>query len=131
MSQKNLLLFVLVWGLLLMLVYSMKQNAYREFIAQKEQLVKFEKEAAEIGMLKKRFGDRKTTRRLIDTLRRIATPKKEFVKGNTKVLEFDQLDHSKLNALLRKIGNSGLVIKKLHIAKVDDLHAKLRLELAK
>ena len=131
MSQKNILLFALVSVLLLLLLHNMKQNAYHDFVSQKEQLVTFEKEAKEIGQLKKRFADKKATRRTLETLSRIAKPKKEFIKGNTKILEFDQLESGKLNTLLRKIENSGLKIKRLRITRIDDLHAKVRLEIAK
>ncbi len=131
MSQRNLFLFVLLSLLLLGLLYSMKQNAYKAFVEQKTQLQTFEKEAKEIGMLKKRFSDKKVKQRTLLTIKRIATPQKEFVKGNLKILVFDQLDGRKLNALLRKIENSGLQIKRLVVSRIDDLHAKVRLEIVK
>ncbi len=131
MSQKNLLLFALVSLLLLGLFYTMKQNAEQAFREQRVLLHTFEKEATEIGMLKKRFSDKKAKQRTLLALKRIATPQKEFVKGNLKIILFDQLDAGKLNALLRKIANSGLQIKRLLISRIDDLHAKVRLEIAK
>ncbi len=130
MSQKNLLLFALVALLMLAVAYNMKRHAYEDFVDQKSQLVRFEKEAREIGMLKKRFG-KQATKRQIATLKRIAAPQKELVKSDRKILVFDQLDATKLNALLRKIANSGLRIKKLAVSRIDDLHAKVRVEIAK
>jgi len=131
MSQKNIILFAIVSVLLLLFVYNMKQNAYKEFLAQKEQLSTFEKEAKEIGALKKRFADKKANQRLLATLKRIAVPSKELEKSKRKILEFDQLNAQKLNALLRKIENSSLKIKRLAVDRTDDLHAKVRLEIAK
>lgn len=131
MSQKNVLLFSLLSLLLLLLLYNMERHAREDFLAQKAQLVTFEKEAKEIGMLKKRFGDKKATRRALESLKRISTPQKEFVKGSSRVLVFEQLDGDKLNALLRKIANSGIVLKRLQVSRTDDLHAKVRLEMVK
>jgi len=112
-------------------VYNMKQNAKAEFVTQKEQLVTFEKEAREIGQLKKRFADKRANRRLLETLKRIAKPSKEMDKSKEKILEFERLNAQKLNALLRKIENSSLKIKRLTVRRIDDLHANVRLEVAK
>ena len=131
MSQKNILLFAVVSLLMLLVIYNMKQNAKATFLSQKEQLVTFEKEAKEIGQLKKRFADKRANRRLLETLKRIAKPSKELDKSKEKILEFDQLNAQKLNALLRKIENSSLKIKRLTVNRIDDLHAKVRLEIAK
>ncbi len=131
MSQKNIILFGLLSLLLLLLFYTMKQRAKEEFLAQKAQLVTFEKEAREIGELKKRFSDRRTNQRVLGTLKRIASPSKAYEKGKLKILEFDQLNAQKLNTLLRKIENSGLKIKRLSVSRIDDLHAKVHLEIAK
>ena len=131
MSQKNILLFALLSVLLLFMVYRMREDARENFVSQKEQVSTFEKEAKEIGMLKKRFGDKKATKRAFEQLKRVASVHKEFVKGKSRILIFDQLDTVKLNALMRKIANSGLVIKHLTVTRIDDLHAKVRLELAK
>ena len=131
MSQKNILLFAVVSVLMLLVIYNMKQNAKVTFLSQKEQLVTFEKEAKEIGQLKKRFADKRANRRLLETLKRIAKPSKELDKSKEKILEFDQLNAQKLNALLRKIENSSLKIKRLTVNRIDDLHAKVRLEIAK
>jgi len=131
MSQKNILLFSLLSLLLLLLLYNMERHAREDFLAQKAQLATFEKEAKEIGMLKKRFGDKKTTQRALESLKRISTPQKEFVKGSSRILVFEQLNGNKLNALLRKIANSGIVIKRLQVSRTDDLHAKVRLEMVK
>ena len=131
MSQKNILLFTVVSVLMLLVIYNMKQNAKATFLSQKEQLVTFEKEAKEIGQLKKRFADKRANRRLLETLKRIAKPSKELDKSKEKILEFEQLKAQKLNALLRKIENSSLKIKRLTVNRIDDLHAKVRLEIAK
>ena len=131
MSQKNILLFALVSLLAILVVYNMKQNAKAEFVTQKEQLVTFEKEAREIGQLKKRFADKRANRRLLETLKRIAKPSKEMDKSKEKILEFERLNAQKLNALLRKIENSSLKIKRLTVRRIDDLHANVRLEVAK
>ena len=131
MSQKNILLFVLVSVLILSVIYSMKENAKAVFLSQKEQLATFEKEAIEIGQLKKRFADKRANKRLLETLKRIAKPSRELDKSKEKILEFDQLNTQKLNTLLRKIENSSLKIKRLTVNRIDDLHAKVRLEIVK
>ncbi|RUM68073.1 MAG: hypothetical protein DSZ05_01690 [Sulfurospirillum sp.] len=131
MSQKNILLFALISFLLILLLYNIKQNARAEFVAQKEQLMTFEKEAKEIGQLKKRFADKRANRRLLETLKRIAKPSRELDKTKEKILEFEGLDAQKLNALLRKIENSSLKIKRLRVKRIDDLHADVHLEIAK
>ncbi len=130
MSQRNILLFALLSLLLLLLVYRMRNEAMEAFISQKEQVATFENEAKEIAMLKKRFGDKKATKTALERLRRIATPQKSFLKGKHRIVVFDQLDSTKLNALIRKIANSGLVIRHLTVTRTDDLHARVRLELA-
>lgn len=131
MSQKNLLLFALLSLLLFGILYTMKQNAAEAFREEKRQLASFEKEAKEIGMLKKRFSDKRAQERTLLAIKRIATPKKELTKGKLKIMEFDLLDGTKLNALLRKVENSGLQIQRLMVDRIDDLHAKVRLEIVR
>ncbi len=131
MSQKNLIIFAVVSILVLLLANSFKNSAYEEYLQQKEQLVTFEKEAEEIGALKKRFGDKKSANRFINNLKRVASPSNEKNRGNSIIYDFDDLNNQKLNLLLRKIENSGIKIKELKITRVDPQKAKVRLEVLK
>ena len=131
MTQKNTLIFIIVALLLLLLAYNMKSDAYHTYLEQKEQLVTFKKEAQEIGALKKRFKDKSAIRRLIDSLQRIAKPTKDYSKSKVRILVFENLQNSALNAILRKVENSGLKVKKLEVNRVDAQNAKVRLEIQK
>ncbi len=131
MTQKNTFIFIIVSVLLLLMVYNMKNNAYHTYIEKKEQLVTFKQEAREIGALKKRFKDKSATRRLISTLEKLAKPSKDYDKSKVHILVFENLPNNVLNAILRKIENSGLKVKKLEVNRVDAKNAKVRLEIQK
>ncbi len=131
MSQKNLIVFAVVSMLVLLLANGYKKSSYEEYLQKKKQLVTFEKEAEEISVLKKRFGDKKSARRLINTLKRVASPTNEKSRPGSVVYDFDNLNNQKLNLLLRKIENSGIKIKELKITRVQPQKAKVRLEVAK
>ncbi len=131
MTQKNTLIFVVVSILLLALFYHLKSDAKEDYFEQKKQLVLFQKEAKEIGALKKRFKDKSMTRRLIASLERISKPTKDQSKSKVRVLVFENLGNNALNAILRKVENSGLKVKKLQIQRVDAQKAKVRLEIKK
>ena len=131
MTQKNTFIFIIVSVLLLLMVYNMKNNAYHTYIEKKEQLVTFKQEAREIGALKKRFKDKSATRRLIATLEKLAKPSKDYDKSKVHILVFENLPNNVLNAILRKIENSGLKVKKLEVNRVDAKNAKVRLEIQK
>ncbi len=131
MTQKNTLIFVVISVLLLALFYHLKNDAKEAYFEQKEQLVLFQKEAKEIGALKKRFKDKSMTRRLIASLERISKPTKDQSKSKVRVLVFENLGNNALNAILRKVENSGLKVKKLQIQRLDAQKAKVQLEIKK
>jgi len=131
MSQKNSIYFLIVSVLVLLLAYNMKNGAYNDFIEKKEQLVIFEKEANEIGTLKKNFQEKKIQKRLLSSLEKISKPSKDYEKTNLRILEFDNLNAATLNQLLKKIENSTLVVKKLTIERISSTNAKVQLEIKK
>ena len=131
MSRKHVMLFAVLVLVLLSVVYFMKRNSYNRLLEQQRYLVTFEQEAKEIGTLKKKFSDKQAIRRQIAMLERIAKPSKVFDKGKKKVLEFDDLNAQTLDMLMRKIANSTLRITRLSLTRIDDLRAKLRVEIAR
>ncbi len=131
MSRKHVMLFAALVLVLLSIVYFMKRNSYNRLLEQQRYLVTFEQEAKEIGTLKKKFSDKQAIRRQIAMLERIAKPSKVFDKGKKKVLEFDDLNAQTLDTLMRKIANSTLRITRLSLTRIDDLRAKLRVEIAR
>ncbi len=131
MTQKNILIFILISILSLGFFYNLKKSAKDDYFEQKEQLVLFQKEAKEIGALKKRFKDKSAAKRVISSLKNIAKPVKDQKKSKVRVLVFENLGNNALNAILRKIENSGLKVKKLQIQRVDAQNAKVRLEIKK
>ena len=126
-----MMLFAALVLVLLSIVYFMKRNSYNRLLEQQRYLVTFEQEAKEIGTLKKKFSDKQAIRRQIAMLERIAKPSKVFDKGKKKVLEFDDLNAQTLDTLMRKIANSTLRITRLSLTRIDDLRAKLRVEIAR
>lgn len=131
MSRKHVMLFAALVLVLLSIVYFMKRNSYNRLLEQQRYLVTFEQGAKEIGTLKKKFSDKQAIRRQIAMLERIAKPSKVFDKGKKKVLEFDDLNAQTLDTLMRKIANSTLRITRLSLTRIDDLRAKLRVEIAR
>ena len=125
------MLFAAFILILLSIVYFMKRNSYNRLLEQQRYLVTFEQEAKEIGTLKKKFSDKQAIRRQIAMLERIAKPAKVFDKGKKKVLEFDDLNAQTLDTLMRKLANSTLRIARISLTRIDDLHAKLRVEIAR
>ncbi len=131
MTQKRFILFAVFSLLLLLFVYVKKEGAKKEYFAKKVELLTFEKEAKELAVLKSRYNDKKTTTRLISTLKRIKAPSKDFMKQDIRVLEFEKLDARVLNQLIKKIQNATCVITKLEITRESDTDAKLRVEIKK
>ncbi len=131
MTQKRFILFVVLSLVLLLFVYIKKEGAKKEYLVQKVELLAFEKEAKELAVLKNKYKDKKTTARLISSLKRIKAPSKDFTKQDIRVLEFEKLDIRALNQLIKKIQNATFVITKLEIIRESDTDAKLRVEIKK
>jgi hypothetical protein len=129
MSQKQSLLFFLVAFLLLFTLYMMGANAKRDYFREKENLELFAQEAKSLAGLKSKFGDKKVLERTIKSLNRIATPSRDFKKSDIRVLVYENLSSSKLNTLLRKIGNSTLNLKRVEIKRQNANLATVRLEI--
>ncbi len=131
MSQKNLIIFVVSSILVLLIAYSMKNSAQKEYMQSKQELTVFDKEVKELAALKKRFGNKKNIKRVIETLKRAVKPSSEKNRGATILYDFENLNNQKLNVLLRKIENSGIKVKELRITRTDPQNAKVSLEVFK
>ncbi len=131
MTQKRFILFVALSLVLLLFVYLKKESAKKEYLAQKVELLIFEKEAKELAVLKNKYKDKKVTTRLISSLKKIKAPSKDFTKQDVRVLEFEKLDVRVLNRLIKKIQNATFVITKLEIIRESDTDAKIRVEIKK
>ena len=131
MTRNRFLIFVALGLVLLLFTYIQKERSKDAYISQKEDLLIFEKEAKELGGLKSKHKDKKTTQRAIASLIKIKTTSKDFTKSDSRVLEFDALDKRALNQLIKKIQNSTLEIRKLDIIRESESVAKLRVEIKK
>lgn len=131
MTQKRFILFVALSLVLLLFVYIKKQSAKEKYLAQKVELLAFEKEAKELAVLKNKYKDKKITTRLISSIKKIKAPSKDFTKQDIRVLEFEKLDTRVLNQLIKKIQNATFVITKFEIIRESDTDAKLRVEIKK
>lgn len=115
--------------MVLFVLYMMGANAKKQYFAEQENLALFTQEAKSLAGLKSKFGDKKVMQRTLKTLMRIAPVGKDFKRSDARVLVFENLSASTLDALLRKIENSTLNIKKLLITRLNDTSATLRLEI--
>ena len=131
MTKNRLLLFVGLGLVFILFAYVQKNRAQEAYLSQKENLLVFEKEAKELGSLKSKHRDKKVSKRVLDNLKRIKEPSKDYKKSDTRVLEFSQLDNKVLNRLIKKVQNSTLEIRKLDIIRESDENAMLRLEIKK
>lgn len=131
MSRNRFLLFALLGVILLLFAYIQKERARDAYMSQKEALLVFEKEAKELGGLKSKHKDKKLIQRTIKYLQKIKATSKDFIKSDSRVLEFDNLDKSVLNQLVKKIQNSTLEVRKLDIIRESASTAKLRVEIKK
>ncbi len=131
MSRNRFLLFALLGVILLLFAYIQKERARDAYMSQKEALLVFEKEAKELGGLKSKHKDKKLIQRTIKYLQKIKATSKDFIKSDSRVLEFDNLDKSVLNQLVKKIQNSTLEVRKLDIIRESASTAKLRMEIKK
>ncbi len=131
MSQKQSLFFITGLLAILIVVFMLGNNAKKSYLQEKQVLETFEREASSLGVLKRKFGDKKVYERTIKNLNRIAAPSKDFKKGDRRVQIYENLSPSTLNVLLRKIANSTLNIKKLEINRINPTSATVRLEIKK
>ncbi len=129
MRESRFIAFVLLFTLLLIFIYIQKQRVANEYMQKKEALIAFEKEAQELGTLKLKYKDKRLSSRALESLKRIESPSKDYVKSNLQVLEFDGLDLEKLNRVIKKIQNSTLKLNKLEIIRVDDTTSKIKMEI--
>jgi hypothetical protein len=126
---RNLLLVSISLGIVILLfTYIQKEDAKKSYMSQKEDLILFEKEAKELGVLKTKHKDKKLTKRIVDALRSIKSPAKDYKMAGTRVLEFDDVDARVLNRLIKKIQNSTLNLTKLDILRDSESSSKLRVE---
>lgn len=131
MSRDRFILFTLLAVILLVFTYVKKENAKDVYMSQKEDLLIFEKEAKELGGLKSKHKDKKLIQKTLRYLQKIKAPSKDYTKSDSRVLEFENLDKSLLNQLIKKIQNSTLEIRKLDIIRESTTSAKLRVEIKK
>ncbi len=121
-----ILIAVLIFGVIFL--YIATQNIKDEYISQKRSLLEFELEAKELQNLTKKYDNQKESYRYINSLKNSYHVAKEYKKRDILVLEFDNLNKSSLNSLIKKIANSSLVIKKIVIFK-ESQKAILRVEI--
>ncbi len=131
MSKRNLLIFLSVIIVLFGLLFSMVQGVKSEFYEKKSEIEVFKKEAQELAQLKKKYKNKKKTKKIISSLKRVAKVSKDFTKSDQRVLLFDKLNRSVLNKLVKKIINSSLELKKIIINRSEDGSAILRVEIKK
>jgi len=128
MSLKQSLLFFVGAMLSLLVLFIMGQNARKSYLTQKSALESFSAQARSLAGLKAKFGSKEHTKKVLDSLNRIAAPARDFKKSELRVLVYENLKISTLDALVRKIQNSTLDIKKLEIVRQDNEKATLRME---
>ncbi len=131
MSKRNLLIFLSVIIVLFGLLFSMVQGVKSEFYEKKSEIEVFKKEAQELAQLKKKYKNKKKTKKIISSLKRVAKVSKDFTKSDQRVLLFDKLNRLVLNKLVKKIINSSLELKKIIINRSEDGSAILRVEIKK
>ena len=130
MSKRDSIIFTAVALMLIFGVYIAKKSAKKSYQDEIDNLSKFEVEARSLARLKSTIGDEKE-KRVILSLNRIKAPSKDIKKGDGHLYLYENLSLNTLSAMLRKIQNSTLIIKKLEIQRVSDNSANLRLEIGK
>ena len=131
MSTRNLLIFISLILLVLVLAFSMVNQIKSEFYNKKSEIELFSKEAKELAQLKRKYKNKKSIKKTISSLKRIAPIAKDFTKSDQRVLVFDKLSKVKLNKLVKKIINSSLELKKITINRSENGNAMLRVEMKK
>ncbi len=128
MTKNRIFIFIALSAVILLFTYIKKENAKLSYIDQKKEILIFEKEAKELGVLQNKHKDKKSLKKLIKTLIAIKSPTKDYKKTNVRVLEFENINKRVLNRLLKKIQNSSLELRKLDIIRQTDSEAKVRVE---
>ena len=131
MTRNIVTLFLVLSVMILLFTYIKKEDAKQSYITQKEELLVFEKEAKELGVLTQKYKNKRAIQRLVSSLIKIKAPAKDFKKSDVRVLEFDSLDLQTLNRLIKKIQNSTLDIRKLDIVRESESVAKIKVEFKK
>ncbi len=129
MTQKRFIAFMALGFVVLIFTYIQKEQAIDKYKGQKEELLIFEKEAKEFGVLKLKHNDKKATDRVLKSLNRIKNASKDYSKSGGRVLEFDDLNVRVLNQLIKKIQNSSLEISKFEIIRKNESSAKIKMEI--
>ena len=130
MNKRTLILVAFLATVVLGITYVMAQRAKSDYLDSAKSLVEFETKAKALKQLKQRF-DKHATKRMIETLSRIAPAQNHIPKTNSEIFVYENLSASTLSRLLRKIENSPLQIKNLDITRVSEAGVNLRLEIAK
>jgi len=130
MSKRDSMIYIFVALLLIGLLYITKRSVKTSYQNELSNLTKFEIEAKTLSKLKRSIGKDKENR-AISSLNRISTPTKDIKKGDSHLYIYENLSLSTLSAMLRKIENSTLIIKKLQIVRNSSNSANLRLEIGK
>ncbi len=129
LDRNMLILIALV--LILVLSYTLLGSAKRKYNEQKSSLITFEQEAKSVSTLKRKFDDKGASSRVISSLNRVTKPTKDYKRGDSRVIVYENLAPSSLNIILRKIQNSTLKLKSLEIKRLSPANATISLELKK
>ncbi len=117
MSKKYFLFAILIGVFITIASYILDFRAKKYYRVHSPEIDKMEVEARELLELKSMFKDKKKSKRIIETLKRIKAPSKEYKKGDVYILEFEGLNRSSLHSMLRKILNSALKLKVFRVVR--------------
>ena len=126
--DRNLLILIALL-LVLVITYSMLSSIKREYDETKESLITFKEEAKVLGGLKRKFNSKDLTKRTIASINRVINPAKDYQKGESRVLVYENLAPSSLNAILKKVENSSLKLNVLKVKRLSATNATLTLEI--
>ncbi len=119
-----------VFGILIFILvvsFVLDFRAKKYYFVHSPKIDKLEIEARELHRLKTMFR-KSRAKALVNYLKSLKTPQKEYKRGGVWILEFSGLDQNSLGLFTRKIENSPLNLKSFRILREKE-KASLRLEI--
>ena len=105
----------------------------KELHSAQEQYAQTQKVALELSALKNAYANATKTRKAINRIvsQRVLRSAHLEIKRSKKMIKIGakSIDLQALNSLMGKILNANFNIKQLEIQRIDDLHARLKLEI--